>query len=120
MYLDTYVHRLRHREIRPELTEVSRLKTMLWNRRLDELKSNKSQKWTMDDLNEVLKGLKNNKACKPDGYIKEIFKPNVIGSNLRGGLLLLHLANGVKEEQFFPCFILIIIIIYSKTAIQIL
>ena len=99
LYLDTYVHRLRHREIRPELKEVYRLKTMLWDRRLVELKSNKSQSWTMDNLNAVLKGLKNNKARDPDGYINEIFKPNVIGSNLRGGLL--HLANGVKEEQFF-------------------
>ena len=100
LYLDTYVHRLRHREIRPELTEVYRLKTTLWNRRLEVLKSNKTQNWTLDDLTKTLKGLKNNKARDPDGYINEIFNPNVIGSNLKGGLL--HLANGVKEEQFFP------------------
>ena len=61
LYLDTYTERLRHREIKQEFTEVFNLKTELWNRRLEMLKLNKSPKWNMDDLNQVLRKLKNNK-----------------------------------------------------------
>jgi hypothetical protein len=53
-------------------------------------------------LKRVLKNLKNNKSRDPQGYINEIFKLNVSGSNLREGLLLL--ANGVKSELKFPAF----------------
>ena len=77
LYLDTYVDRLRHREMQPDLIEVYNLKTTLWDYRLEVLKSNKSQNWKMEELTKVLKNLKNNKSRDPDGYINEIFKPDV-------------------------------------------
>ena len=102
LYLDTYVDRLRHREMKPELMEVFNMKMTLWDFRLELLKENKSRNWQEEDLNKVLKGLKNNKSRDPGGLINEIFKPNVIGSNLRDGLL--HLSNGIKTDLHFPPF----------------
>ena len=78
------------------------MKTTLWKLRLDYMKNEKSNNWKMEDLTKVLKNLKNNKSRDPQGYINEIFKLNVSGSNLREGLLLL--ANGVKSEMEFPSF----------------
>ena len=60
------------------------------------MKTKKSEKWQIEDLNKVLKNLKNNKSRDPQGYINEIFKPNVCGKNLSDSLLLL--ANEIKAE----------------------
>ena len=102
LYLDTYVDRLRHREMKPNLLDVYEMKMKLWNYRLAVMKTNKSEDWQLEDLLKVLKHLKNNKSRDPDGYINEIFKPKVIGTNLRDGLL--QLANGIKTELSFPAF----------------
>ena len=60
LYLDTYVDRLRHREIQPQFTEVYDMKTSLWNYRLELMKANKSENWTNEHLVKVLRNLKNN------------------------------------------------------------
>ena len=78
------------------------MKTTLWNSCLELMKGKKSRDWQVDDIDKVLRNLKNNKSCDPEGYINEIFKPDVIGSNLRDGLL--ELINGIKKEQFCPSF----------------
>ena len=57
LYLDTYVDRLRHREMKPELSDVFELKTTLWNYRLEYMKLNKSECWKQDDLSKVLRKL---------------------------------------------------------------
>ena len=49
--------------------------------------------WTMDQLKKVLKSLKREKA-------REIFKPEVAGSDLQ--LALLKIANKINQEQIFP------------------
>ena len=102
LYLDTYVHRLRHREMKADLMDLFEMKTTLWNYRLDCLKANKSEDWQPDDLKKILKKLKNNKSRDPSGFINEIFKPGVIGNNLQEGLL--HLSNLIKTELQFPSF----------------
>ena len=43
----------------------------------------------MSDLNKVLSKLKNNKSCDFQGYINDIFKPNVIGEDLKQSLLIM-------------------------------
>ena len=48
-----------------------------------------SPDWTLKDLNLVLKKLKNNKSRDPTGLINEIFKPGVIGQDLKLGMLKL-------------------------------
>ena len=102
LYLDTYIDRLRHREINPNFQLVHVLKTELWNLRLEMLKCKKSPKWSMDDLDQVLKNMKNNKSRDPHGFVNEIFKPGLMGRNLKAGILLL--VNGIKDEFFFPLF----------------
>ena len=97
LYLDTYVDRLRHREMQPEFSEVYSMKTTLWEYNYEMLKSKKSHNWEMTNLEMVLKNLKKNKSRDPDGFINDIFKPNVIGNNLKDGLLLL--ANGIKSSE---------------------
>ena len=102
LYLDTYVHRLRHREMKTEFLDVFELKTTLWNYQLEYCRGNKTDDWLLKDLTKVLRKLKNNKSRDPSGYINEIFKPQVSGGNLLEGIL--SLANGVKSEQSFPAF----------------
>jgi hypothetical protein len=51
----------------------------------------------------VLKKLKNNKTRDPQGLINEIFKPGVIGMDLK--LAILNLFNGIKVELYFPQFL---------------
>ena len=103
LYLDTYTDRLRNREIRPELSELYNLKCELWNLRFEALKSNQSRQWTVKDLDKVLKKLKNNKTRDPHGLINEIFKPGVIGKDLK--FAMIDLFNGVKSEFCLPTFL---------------
>ena len=103
LYLDTYTDRLRSREIKPELKELYDLKCHLWKLRFEALKANQSRPWSMQDLDKVLKKLKTNKTRDPHGLINEIFKPGVIGLDLK--LAILNLFSGIKLEFFLPNFL---------------
>ena len=83
LYLDTYTERLRNREIRPEITDLYEMKCELWKLQFEALKTRKSRPWEVSDLDKVLKKLKNNKTRDPQGLINEIFKPGVIGMDLK-------------------------------------
>ena len=83
LYLETYTERLRNRDIKPELRELYSLKCELWDLRLARLKNSKSKLWTLADLEKVLKKLKTNKTRDPHGLINDIFKPGVIGQDLK-------------------------------------
>ena len=54
----------------------------------------------MNDLDIVLKNLKNNKSRDPLGLVNELFKPSVAGTDLKQATLLL--VNRIKEKQDFP------------------
>ena len=56
----------------------------------------------MSDLELALKGLKNNKARDHSGFINEIFKPGVIGLDLKKSLLTMF--NNLKKENHIPTF----------------
>ena len=83
LYMDTYKHRLRHRIIDAEYCELECMKVELWRRRMDGLVRNKAPLWTMKDLDKALSSLKNNQARDPLGMISDIFKPNIIGVELK-------------------------------------
>ena len=100
LYLRTYKHRLRPRIIKDGLEDIFYLKTELWNSRLKELLSNKSKPWKMQDLEKVLKSIKNNKSRDPLGMINEVFKAGCAGADLK--ISLLELLNGIKENQIIP------------------
>jgi hypothetical protein len=64
------------------------------------MKSNISDPWSMEDLQRILKKLKNNKTRDPSGYLNEVFKPGVIGRDLANGLL--NFINGTKSSLYIP------------------
>ena len=100
LYLGTYVERLKHREIKANFSSNYLKKVELWEMRFDYLKNNITQDWSEKELTHALKSLKNNKARDPNGLINEIFKPPVIGGDLKDALR--NFLNGIKREYFFP------------------
>ena len=102
LYIETYKERLKQREMKLDLLDVYCLKTELWMSRLEKMKKIRSSPWNQDNLDHVLKSLKNNKTRDPNGMIHEIFKAGCIGSDLKEALL--NLFNGVKANQFQPMF----------------
>ena len=96
LYIQTYTHRLRQREMKKEYLDLFFLKTELWKSRMDELVGRKSEPWNNNDLIKVLKSLKNNKTMDQNF---QIFKPGCIGVDLQEALLLLF--NGIKSNFFY-------------------
>ena len=102
LYLETYTHRLRNRPIKADFEELKKFKMMLFDLRLKRVQKCKTKSWTLDELEKVLKNLKNNKARDPQGWINEIFKEGVAGKYLK--LSLLELFNKIKESDYIPDF----------------
>ena len=98
LYLKTYIERLKPNPIPEELEEISDLRSFLFNLRLDICGENVSPDWKMDDLENVLKKLKNNKARDAHGHIFELFKFG--GRNLK--LSLLKMCNLTKSKKIYP------------------
>ena len=63
---------------------------------------NSSSPWNMNDLDNALKDLKNNKSRDPEGLINELFKKDVIGQDLK--ISLLSMLNGLKKEKMLAKF----------------
>ena len=98
--IDHYTKVLKNREIKDGLKHVQNDKEELFTHRLDLAKASKSAPWTMDQLEAVLKYIKNNKSRDPNDHANELFKPNVAGSDLK--LALLYLMNRIKDTGEFP------------------
>lgn len=86
-----------------EFLEIFNIITELWRRRCNALKLKISPRWSLKELNVVLKSLKNNKSRDPHGFLNDVFKPSMAGNNLRVGIL--NFVNGVKDNFYFPQFI---------------
>ena len=102
LYLDTFIHRLRHRPIKEDLKELQILKEELCELRLNFSKLNISTPWKKEDLVKILSSLKNNKSRDPHGLVNEIFKPGVGGADLVDSMLSLFLS--IKKQISFPEF----------------
>ena len=100
LYVETYCHRLRHRNIAANYSDVLRLKSELWARRLHHIKAKVTNPWTMANLEKALKSLKTNQARDPLGMINELFKTGIIGNELK--IATLRLMNSVKTELYVP------------------
>ena len=100
LYIQTYVERLKHREMKEEFKEIFQLKTVLWSERMKSIKKRKSRPWTIADIEKVTKTLKNNQTRDPNGMINELVKPNIMGKDLKNAIL--NLMNGIKEHFYFP------------------
>ena len=100
LYIRTYIHRLRHRPIKPGLELIKTLKEQLCQKRLELARLLPNKVWSNNDLTKVLKNLKMNKSRDPHLLINEIFKPGVIGTDLQKSLLFLF--NRVKVQFEIP------------------
>ena len=98
LYLDTYVKRLSPNPVKEDLKDIFELKDMLFDLRIEESKLNVTPDWTMDELEIVLKGLKNNKARDAHGHVYELFKHG--GQALKS--FLLQMFNLIKKQQVYP------------------
>ena len=98
--LQEMTERLRHRLINPELLHLQQLKERLCRKRVEFAKHVKSEPWTLFQLEKVLKLLKNGKSRDPHGLCNELFKPGVIGEDLK--LSILDMLNKSKENIYIP------------------
>ena len=98
LYLNTYVQRLKPNPAIKGLEEITKLKEMLFDMRIESSKLEVTQDWSKDDLEKVLKSLKNNKARDAHGHIYELFKRG--GQDLKDSLL--QLFNLMKKQQIYP------------------
>ena len=83
LYLQTYINRLRNRPIKTDFEELHKLKTELFEQRLELSKSHKSLPWTLENLNQAIKGMKKDKARDPNGLVNEICKEGVAGKDFK-------------------------------------
>ena len=100
LYLDHYKYRLRHRKMEDKYEDIHILKNELWSCRLRNLRKKVTAPWTINQLDKALKSLKNNQSRDPLGMISELFKPGIIGDELKGSTL--SLMNSCKLHFFMP------------------
>ena len=81
--LEEMVERLRHRDMHPVLIQLQHMKEIICKKRIETTRHIKSEAWTMKELEIVLQNLKKGKCRDPQGLMNEIFKPDVIGENLK-------------------------------------
>ena len=89
LYLDTFIHRLRHRPIKHDFTYLKSIKDELCQKRLKVAEMRKIPQWKPNQLNKVLSKLKDGKSCDPHGLVNKIFKPGVCGKDFEISLLML-------------------------------
>ena len=103
LYLNTYKQRLRNRPIKEDFKNIKEQKDELFKIRLKVASSKKSEDWTMDQLENVLKHLKEGKSRDPNGWVRDLFKTEVAGKQLKISLLIM--LNKMKSKNYIPDFI---------------
>ena len=101
LYTKVYKLRLKHRDIRPNYSQLKELKNGLFEISLRLAKLRKSENWSYSDIIKVTKNLKTQKAAYPLGF--ELFKPGVAGNDLVRSLLML--CNDMKSQCDIPAFL---------------
>ena len=91
---------MKNRTIKEGLEQHKNDREQLAKLRLEQAAMNKTPDWDLADLTEAIKSFKNNKSSDAFGFINELFKPSVIGSDLK--LELPKLMNKIKETQVYP------------------
>ena len=97
-----YQQRLRERPVKPNLGDIEMRKKEIFKMQLKLAEEVVTTPWTMSALDEAIANLKNNKARDHAGYANEIFKAEVIGSDLKKSLLIM--CNKIKEQKMIPKF----------------
>ena len=100
--LKYYQKVLENRKISEDLKDHKEAREELAKKRMESASLNRTEDWTMDKLEKILKALKKNKSRDPHGFINELFRPGVIGNDLKKSLLML--LNRIKMELSIPAF----------------
>ena len=102
LYAKEFKERLRTRKMRPDLKHLEKRKKRIFLMKLKLAGSTTSAPWNMFDLDRALRDLKNNRSRDPDGFLNEIFKKDIIGTNLKHSFLIMF--NKIKQNQLIPHF----------------
>ena len=97
--IETYKKRLENQQIHPNLETLKREKEILCDQKSKAARSNKSEPWTLRDLEVVLKFLKKNKSRDSLGLANKLFCSKVAGKNLK--LAILMLMNRMKSKGVY-------------------
>ena len=98
LYIETYRERLKSHPISKDLQDLKDLKEYLFNLRVKYASKRISEDWKIEELEKVLKSLKNGKARDPHGHVYELYKYG--GNDLKNSLL--KFLNLVKRTQIYP------------------
>ena len=96
--LEVYTDRVKPNNIEEHLKSYEELENKLCKSRLKLSKLNKTNPWTIDDLNQAIKDLDNNKSRDAIGHANELLK--CAGCDLK--LAVLKLMNHIKNTQTYP------------------
>ena len=96
--LEVYTERFKPNNIEEHLKSYEDLENKLCKSRLKLSKINKTNPWTIDDLNQAIKDLDNNKSRDAIGHANELLK--CAGCDLK--LAVLKLMNHIKNTQTYP------------------
>ena len=108
LYIDHFVHRMRSRPITPGMENYQFDIENRFEKILNITKKNTFPDWTLQDLNMVLKSLKNGQSQDTMNFANEIFSFKNIGDNLKNSVLVI--CNNIKNQQIIPDFLLKIFI----------
>ena len=98
-----YKERLRLRPMRPDMKYILKQKDEIFKMKMKLSETIQSPDWTMNDLDEALANLKNDKARDYEGFANEIFKEGIIGTDLKKSLLIMF--NKIKKRKYVPSFL---------------
>ena len=74
----------------------------LVNKILEQARHNKSEMFKMHELEQAACDLKTHRSRDHEGLINELFKKDVLGSNLKQSILLMF--NSMKDQGMIPSF----------------
>ena len=94
--------RLRKRPTHPLNTQMKSVRQKLIQLKMRIAMKRQTKPFQIEDLETVMKSLKSKKARGPEGLSRTIFKPSVIGSNIKESLLTFF--NKLKEAGQIPTF----------------
>ena len=98
--LKHFEERMRKRKVKDEVKKIVDLNEKVFKMRVNEARNNISPEFSMDELEKVLKSLKSGKSKDPENYINELFKENMIGSDLKKSILMMM--NKIKQQMTVP------------------
>ena len=98
--LEAYTERLKPNKIEKHLETYEEAVNTLCEERLKLTEQNVTDSWVMDDIEQAIKDVDNNKARDALDYANELFKEGVAGLDLK--LALLKLMNFMKSKHQYP------------------